>query len=63
MEMVVHGNALLALAAAVLWGGGDFSGGIAVNTAGPEPAIHTTKATAVNMVANGNVVPSKGVRA
>ncbi len=27
MEMLVHGNALMALAAAVLWGGGDFSGG------------------------------------
>jgi drug/metabolite transporter (DMT)-like permease len=34
MEMVVHGNALLALAAAVLWGGGDFSGGMAVKSAG-----------------------------
>jgi drug/metabolite transporter (DMT)-like permease len=34
MEMAVHGNALLALAAAVLWGGGDFSGGIAVKNAG-----------------------------
>jgi drug/metabolite transporter (DMT)-like permease len=34
MEMLVHGNALLALAAAVLWGGGDFSGGIAVKNAG-----------------------------
>ncbi len=34
MEMLVHGNALPALAAAVLWGGGDFSGGIAVKSAG-----------------------------
>lgn len=34
MEMLVHGNALLALAAAVLWGGGDFSGGMAVKSAG-----------------------------
>ncbi|HEX3892530.1 MAG TPA: EamA family transporter [Terracidiphilus sp.] len=32
--MLVHGNALLALAAAVLWGGGDFSGGMAVKSAG-----------------------------
>ena len=31
---MVHGNALLALAAAVLWGGGDFSGGMAVKSAG-----------------------------
>ncbi|MBB5341307.1 EamA family transporter [Tunturiibacter gelidoferens] len=34
MEMLVHGNALLALAAAVLWGGGDFSGGMGVKHAG-----------------------------
>ena len=34
MEMLLHGNALLALAAAVLWGGGDFSGGMAVKSAG-----------------------------
>jgi drug/metabolite transporter (DMT)-like permease len=34
MEMLLHGNALLALAAAVLWGGGDFSGGMSVKTAG-----------------------------
>jgi drug/metabolite transporter (DMT)-like permease len=34
MEMVLHGNALLALAAAVLWGGGDFSGGMSVKQAG-----------------------------
>src|ERR1700733_7377206 len=34
MEMSLHGNALLALAAAVLWGGGDFSGGMAVKSAG-----------------------------
>ncbi len=34
MEMLVHGNALLALAAAVLWGGGDFSGGMGVKRAG-----------------------------
>ena len=33
MEMLLHGNALLALAAAVLWGGGDFSGGMAVKSA------------------------------
>ena len=32
--MLVHGNALLALAAAVLWGGGDFSGGMGVKHAG-----------------------------
>jgi len=30
MEIVLHGNALLALAAAALWGGGDFSGGMGV---------------------------------
>jgi drug/metabolite transporter (DMT)-like permease len=34
MEMGLHGNALLALAAAVLWGGGDFSGGMGVKHAG-----------------------------
>ncbi len=34
MEMLLHGNALLALAAAVLWGGGDFSGGMSVKSAG-----------------------------
>jgi uncharacterized membrane protein len=34
MEMVLHGNALLALAAAALWGGGDFSGGMGVKRAG-----------------------------
>jgi drug/metabolite transporter (DMT)-like permease len=34
MEMLLHGNALLALAAAALWGGGDFSGGMAVKSAG-----------------------------
>jgi drug/metabolite transporter (DMT)-like permease len=34
MEMVLHGNALLALASAVLWGGGDFSGGMSVKNAG-----------------------------
>jgi drug/metabolite transporter (DMT)-like permease len=34
MEMLSHGSALLALAAAVLWGGGDFSGGMGVKHAG-----------------------------
>jgi drug/metabolite transporter (DMT)-like permease len=34
MEMLLHGNALLALAAALLWGGGDFSGGMGVKQAG-----------------------------
>jgi drug/metabolite transporter (DMT)-like permease len=34
MEMGLHGSALLALAAAALWGGGDFSGGMAVKQAG-----------------------------
>lgn len=34
MESVLHGNALLALGAAVLWGGGDFSGGMGVKHAG-----------------------------
>lgn len=34
MEMLLHGNALLALAAAVLWGGGDFSGGMGAKQAG-----------------------------
>jgi drug/metabolite transporter (DMT)-like permease len=34
MGMLLHGNALLALAAAVLWGGGDFSGGMGVKHAG-----------------------------
>src|ERR1700716_1384932 len=34
MDMLLHGNALLALAAAVLWGGGDFSGGMGAKSAG-----------------------------
>jgi drug/metabolite transporter (DMT)-like permease len=34
MDMLLHGNALLALAAAVLWGGGDFSGGMGAKNAG-----------------------------
>ena len=34
MEMLLHGDALLALAAAVLWGGGDFSGGMGAKFAG-----------------------------
>src|SRR5258705_13697243 len=34
MQMGLHGNALLALAAAALWGGGDFSGGMGVKHAG-----------------------------
>ncbi|MDQ2833824.1 MAG: transporter, partial [Acidobacteriota bacterium] len=34
MEMLLHGNALLALSAAVLWGGGDFAGGMGVKRAG-----------------------------
>ena len=34
METLWHGNALLALAAAALWGGGDFSGGMGVKRAG-----------------------------
>jgi drug/metabolite transporter (DMT)-like permease len=34
MNSLLRGNALLALAAAVLWGGGDFSGGMAVKSAG-----------------------------
>jgi len=34
MNILVHGNALLALAAAVLWGGGDFSGGMGAKHAG-----------------------------
>jgi uncharacterized membrane protein len=34
MDSLLRGNALLALAAAVLWGGGDFSGGMAVRSAG-----------------------------
>jgi drug/metabolite transporter (DMT)-like permease len=33
MEILLHGNALLALGSAVLWGGGDFSGGMAVKRA------------------------------
>lgn len=32
--MLLHGNAFLALAAAVLWGGGDFSGGMGAKFAG-----------------------------
>ena len=34
MNSLLGGNALLALAAAVLWGGGDFSGGMGVKSAG-----------------------------
>jgi drug/metabolite transporter (DMT)-like permease len=34
MNSLLRGNALLALAAAVLWGGGDFSGGMGVKAAG-----------------------------
>ena len=34
MGVLLHGNALLALAAAALWGGGDFSGGMGVKRAG-----------------------------
>jgi drug/metabolite transporter (DMT)-like permease len=34
MNSLLQGNALLALAAAGLWGGGDFSGGMGVKTAG-----------------------------
>jgi uncharacterized membrane protein len=34
MEILLRGNALMALAAAVLWGGGDFSGGMGVKSAG-----------------------------
>jgi drug/metabolite transporter (DMT)-like permease len=34
MNILLHGNALLALMAAALWGGGDFSGGMSVKHAG-----------------------------
>src|SRR5580704_13657049 len=34
MDILWHGNALLALLAAALWGGGDFSGGMGVKHAG-----------------------------
>jgi uncharacterized membrane protein len=34
MDILWHGNALLALLAATLWGGGDFSGGMGVKHAG-----------------------------
>jgi drug/metabolite transporter (DMT)-like permease len=34
MNQLMQGNALLALAAALLWGGGDFSGGMGVKTVG-----------------------------
>ena len=34
MNVLLHGNALPALAAALLWGGGDFSGGMGVKHAG-----------------------------
>jgi drug/metabolite transporter (DMT)-like permease len=34
MNSLLRGNVLLALAAAVLWGGGDFSGGMGVKSAG-----------------------------
>jgi hypothetical protein len=34
MNNLLRGNALFALAAAVLWGGGDFAGGMGVKSAG-----------------------------
>jgi uncharacterized membrane protein len=34
MEILLRGNALFALSAAILWGGGDFSGGMGVKSAG-----------------------------
>ena len=34
MNSLLRGNALLALAAAAMWGGGDFSGGMGVRSAG-----------------------------
>jgi len=34
MEFLLRGNAALALASAIIWGGGDFSGGVAVKAAG-----------------------------
>ncbi|GGA68111.1 hypothetical protein GCM10011507_19550 [Edaphobacter acidisoli] len=34
MDLLLHANALFALAAAVLWGGGDFSGGMGAKHAG-----------------------------
>ncbi len=34
MDYLLHGNAALALASAIIWGGGDFSGGVAVKAAG-----------------------------
>ena len=34
MHLLLRGNAALALAAAIIWGGGDFSGGVAVKSAG-----------------------------
>ncbi len=34
MEYLLKGNAALALASAIIWGGGDFSGGVAVKAAG-----------------------------
>jgi drug/metabolite transporter (DMT)-like permease len=34
LNILLRGNALLALAAAVLWGGGDFAGGMGVKSAG-----------------------------
>src|SRR5579875_2101124 len=38
MDILLHGNALFALAAAVLWGGGDFSGGMGAKYAGCQMA-------------------------
>lgn len=38
MDILLHGNALFALAAAVLWGGGDFSGGMGAKHAGGQMA-------------------------
>ena len=34
MNNLLRGNALFALTAAVLWGGGDFAGGMGVKSAG-----------------------------
>lgn len=34
MNLLLHSNAAIALAAAILWGGGDFSGGVAVKAGG-----------------------------
>jgi drug/metabolite transporter (DMT)-like permease len=73
MNSLLRGNALLALAAAVLWGGGDFSGGMGVKSAdgGVRAALqvvllsHITSFTVLVAIAllRGDVFPHGAVLA